>query len=64
MSFYKICFHQDGTDNKNNKSSLPLASFNYINSIIGSGVIGKYTTSAYYIFTVGIYIYLDYAVPR
>jgi hypothetical protein len=35
------------------QSSLPLASFNYINSIIGSGVIGKFSK---------LYIYVRFKV--
>jgi hypothetical protein len=34
------CISVQSEDDKP-QSSLPLASFNYINSIIGSGVIGK-----------------------
>ena len=36
---YTYFFKEDDED-KNNQSSLPLASFNYINSIVGSGIIG------------------------
>lgn len=39
--FYKTDDFQDDEKDERDKSSLPWASFNFINSIIGSGVIGK-----------------------
>jgi len=40
ISCFMSCISVQSEDDKP-QSSLPLASFNYINSIIGSGVIGK-----------------------
>lgn len=35
----------DESSAENNRSNLPLTSFNYINSIVGSGIIGRYILS-------------------
>jgi len=36
----------DESSAENDRSNLPLTSFNYINSIVGSGIIGRYILSA------------------
>lgn len=37
----RVCPQEEEEEESGKFSSLPLASFNFINSIIGSGVIGK-----------------------
>lgn len=38
--YFFVCFTQEGSEKPDSLSSLPQALFNYINSIVGSGIIG------------------------